>query len=84
MRSKNVDAENAPKKPIPHGVIHDYPVMKERALHVDIGRKYFTCQWIKERIREMSLLRLNTLQLHFSEMKVLLLPAKRGCCARLE
>ncbi|THF77755.1 beta-N-acetylhexosaminidase [Cohnella fermenti] len=55
------------QQPIPHGVIVDSPVIKERALHIDIGRKYFTCHWIKERIKEMSYLRLNTLQLHFSE-----------------
>ncbi|WP_086074471.1 beta-N-acetylhexosaminidase [Paenibacillus camerounensis] len=50
-----------------YGRIIDYPVMPERALHIDIGRKYYSAEWIKERIGEMSRLRLNTLQLHFSE-----------------
>lgn len=59
--------KSLPDKPLSFGVITDFPVMKERALHIDIGRKYFSCEWIKQRIREMSLLRLNTLQLHFSE-----------------
>ncbi len=54
-------------KSILYGIIVDFPVMKERALHIDIGRKYYSCKWIKEKIREMSYLRLNTLQLHFSE-----------------
>ncbi|MEK3837195.1 MULTISPECIES: beta-N-acetylhexosaminidase [unclassified Paenibacillus] len=49
------------------GTITDSPVMPERALHIDIGRKFYSEDWLLERIREMSRLRLNTLQLHFSE-----------------
>lgn len=52
---------------VPLGTITDYPVMPERALHIDIGRKFYSEDWLLERIREMSRLRLNTLQLHFSE-----------------
>lgn len=52
---------------MPYGRITDYPVVAERALHIDIGRKFYTAEWIMDRIREMSRLRLNTLQLHFSE-----------------
>ena len=50
-----------------YGRITDYPVMPERALHIDIGRKFYPAEWIMDRIKEMSRLRLNTLQLHFSE-----------------
>lgn len=50
-----------------YGAIEDEPVMGERALHLDIGRKFYPQEWILERIREMSKLKLNTLQLHFSE-----------------
>ncbi|OMF86664.1 glycoside hydrolase family 20 protein [Paenibacillus sp. FSL R7-0337] len=52
---------------VPYGRVTDYPVMPERALHIDIGRKFYSEDWLLERIREMSRLRLNTLQLHFSE-----------------
>lgn len=52
---------------VPCGTITDYPVIRERALHIDIGRKFYSQDWLLERIREMSRLRLNTLQLHFSE-----------------
>lgn len=52
---------------VPYGTITDYPVMQERALHIDIGRKFYSEDWLLTRIREMSRLRLNTLQLHFSE-----------------
>ncbi len=52
---------------LPHGKIIDYPQVEERALHIDIGRKYFTVEWLKHIIKQMSISRLNTLQLHFSE-----------------
>ncbi len=55
------------KGSMPYGKIFDYPEVNERALHLDMGRKYFEPEWIKARIRDMSRARLNTLQLHFSE-----------------
>ncbi len=51
------------------GIIEDYPDVEERRIHLDMGRKYFTKEWIMQRIREMSYMKLNTLQLHFSENK---------------
>lgn len=50
-----------------YGAIEDEPILGERALHLDIGRKFYPQEWILERIREMAELKLNTLQLHFSE-----------------
>ena len=55
------------KKAMPYGEIIDYPETDERALHLDMGRKYFTPGWIKKLIKELSFSRLNALQLHFSE-----------------
>ncbi|RVU20923.1 hypothetical protein EOT10_26685 [Streptomyces antnestii] len=52
---------------MPVGRIVDWPTLSERSLMLDIGRKYFTPDWIKALIREMSFLKLNTLQLHISE-----------------
>ncbi|MUG21455.1 family 20 glycosylhydrolase [Paenibacillus macerans] len=52
---------------LPCGKAVDYPAVQERALHVDMGRKFFTAEWIVARIKEMSWLKLNALQLHFSE-----------------
>ncbi|WP_438433302.1 beta-N-acetylhexosaminidase [Gorillibacterium sp. sgz500922] len=65
------------KKPLPYGIIRDYPVMKERALHIDMGRKYYSPAWMKQRIRELSRLRINTLQLHFSENEGFRLASER-------
>lgn len=52
---------------LPVGRITDWPTLTERALMLDIGRKYFTPDWIKALIREMSFLKMNALQLHLSE-----------------
>lgn len=43
------------------------PAVDERAVFIDIARKYYSKRWIIERIKDMSWLKLNTLQLHFSE-----------------
>ncbi|SET91524.1 glycoside hydrolase family 20 protein [Paenibacillus sp. NFR01] len=56
-----------PDGSLPYCRLHDEPLVPERGVHIDIGRKYYTPEWIKARIKEMSRLRLNKLQLHFSE-----------------
>ncbi len=50
-----------------YGTIIDYPDMPERRLHVDCARKYISKDWFIRQIREMSYLKMNTLQMHFSE-----------------
>ena len=55
----------------------DAPDVNERVLMLDIGRKYYTPDWIKRMIREMSWARMNTLVLHFSEEMGLGLESKR-------
>lgn len=52
---------------LPYGTITDYPDVAERRLHVDCGRKYFTKDWFIRQIREMSYMKMNTLEMHFSE-----------------
>lgn len=47
--------------------VSDVPHVAERAVSLDNGRKYFSVDWIKEFIREMSWANMNTLALHFSE-----------------
>ncbi|MGM9652557.1 MAG: family 20 glycosylhydrolase [Eubacteriales bacterium] len=48
------------------GVVNspDYP---ERAFFLDCGRKYYSPEWIKNMIREMSWSNMNAIYLHFSE-----------------
>lgn len=47
--------------------IEDTPDVAERSISLDNGRKYYTVDWIKELIREMSWSGMNTLVMHFSE-----------------
>ncbi len=43
------------------------PEVAERSVSLDCGRKYYTVDWIKQLIREMSWSNMNALVLHFSE-----------------
>ncbi|MDD5969836.1 MAG: family 20 glycosylhydrolase [Anaerostipes sp.] len=45
----------------------DAPDCPERAFFLDCGRKYYSPEWIKDMIREMSWSNMNTIYLHFSE-----------------
>lgn len=50
-----------------YGRIIDYPNTKVRGLHLDMGRKFYTKEWILALIRELARNRMNELCLHFSE-----------------
>lgn len=45
----------------------DQPDVAERGVSLDNGRKYYSVDWLKTFIREMSWSNMNTLVLHFSE-----------------
>jgi hexosaminidase len=45
----------------------DWPRYAERGLMVDNGRKYFTPDWLKQHVKALAWLKLNTLHLHFSD-----------------
>lgn len=50
-----------------HGRLADWPGANERGLHLDAARKYYTKNWIMERVKDLSRNRMNVLWLHFSE-----------------
>ena len=50
-----------------YGEIMDYPNVAERRVHVDCARKYISKDWFIRQIREMSYMKMNALQIHFSE-----------------
>jgi hexosaminidase len=52
---------------MPRGQARDWPKEQERGILLDAGRKFYSPDFIVRTIREMSYLRLNTLQLHFSD-----------------
>ncbi|MBE6614732.1 MAG: hypothetical protein E7631_05425 [Ruminococcaceae bacterium] len=45
----------------------DTPDTKERTVHLDLARKYYTVDWVKNFIRQMSWMGYNALELHLSE-----------------
>ncbi len=49
------------------GVIIDAPRYAERSVLIDVGRKYFSPQWIKNLLKEMAWNQLNTLHLHLTD-----------------
>ncbi|MEV6217433.1 glycoside hydrolase family 20 protein [Nocardia sp. NPDC051833] len=52
---------------LPRGTVTDWPDYAERGLMLDLGRKYLSVDWIKQRIREMAYYRMNLLHLHLSD-----------------
>lgn len=57
--------------------VHSAPDTAERALFLDIARKYYTPSWIKKLIKELESARMNTLVFHFSEEMGLGLESKK-------
>ncbi|NLN05855.1 MAG: family 20 glycosylhydrolase, partial [Clostridiaceae bacterium] len=45
----------------------DYPAYKERSSMIDVARKYFSVEYIKNHIRELSYLKYNYLYLHLTD-----------------
>ncbi|WP_129841951.1 glycoside hydrolase family 20 protein [Streptomyces sp. RFCAC02] len=52
---------------LPEGTAWDRPDRPQRGLLLDTARKPFSADWIKARLTEMADLKLNQLQLHFSD-----------------
>ncbi len=52
---------------LPQGTVSDRPDRPQRGLMLDIARKHFPADWIEDRLHEMADLKLNQLQLHFSD-----------------
>lgn len=51
----------------PEGVVKDEPAKPRRGFMLDIARKHYDADWIKDRIRELGDLKFNELGLHFSD-----------------
>ncbi len=64
--------------------ITDAPETKERAFFLDCGRKYYSPEWIKDLIEEISWAGMNALYLHFSEEMGLRLEVKSEKLSWLE
>ncbi|MFJ7075951.1 glycoside hydrolase family 20 protein [Streptomyces sp. NPDC098781] len=51
----------------PEGVVRDEPAKPVRGFMLDMARKFFTADWIEDRVRELGDLKYNQLGLHFSD-----------------
>lgn len=52
---------------VPQGIARDYPSYRRRGIMLDVGRRYYTVQYLEDTIRRLAWHKLNTFQLHFSE-----------------
>jgi hypothetical protein len=52
---------------LPRGQARDWPQFRERGHLLDVGRKYWTPDYILQTIRQLAYLHLNTLHLHFTD-----------------
>ncbi|MBJ3809278.1 family 20 glycosylhydrolase [Streptomyces flavofungini] len=55
---------------LPVGTIVDYPNYAVRGFMLDVGRRYFTPEFIKSYLHWMGWLKLNTLQLHLNDNEI--------------
>lgn len=52
---------------IPKGIIEDFPAYEKRMLLIDVARKFFTVEELKDFIKIMAWVKLNELHLHLSD-----------------
>ncbi|WP_406085228.1 family 20 glycosylhydrolase [Micromonospora zamorensis] len=52
---------------VPAGTTSDAPTKSERGMMVDVGRKYFTVDWLRRHVKELAYLKMNRLHLHLSD-----------------
>ncbi len=55
------------KKTLPKGTIVDYPLYQKRMLLLDVARKFFTIDELKDFVRIMAWVKMNELHLHLSD-----------------
>ena len=49
------------------GTARDWPTYRERGILMDIGRKYFTMNWVKEKFKDLAYFKMNVAYLHLSD-----------------
>jgi hexosaminidase len=55
------------KNTIPHGIARDYPEFKVRGFVLDVGRKFFSLQFLRDYVKFMSYYKLNDFQIHLND-----------------
>ncbi|WP_461297273.1 beta-N-acetylhexosaminidase [Streptomyces harbinensis] len=52
---------------LPEGSVQDAPDREQRGLMLDTARKFYSAEWIEDRLHELADLKLNEFHLHFSD-----------------
>ncbi|MEC3908873.1 glycoside hydrolase family 20 protein [Tamlana sp. 2201CG12-4] len=60
-------SQNQYKNYFPKGIIKDYPIYQKRMLLLDVARKFFSVDEIKDFIRILAWVKMNELHLHLSD-----------------
>ena len=60
-------AQDENKSKLPKGNIRDFPKIQNRQFMIDLGRKYFSMDYLKTSIRNMAWYKLNAFHLHFTD-----------------
>lgn len=55
------------KNSIPKGLARDYPEFKVRGFVLDVGRKFFSLQFLRDYVKFMSYYKLNDFQIHLND-----------------
>lgn len=55
------------KDSIPKGDIRDYPMYEERAFMIDVSRKYFTMDFLRDYVKLMSWFKMNDFHIHWTD-----------------
>jgi hexosaminidase len=52
---------------LPNGHAVDYPLVQNRGIMIDAGRRFYEVEFVEELIRNLAWLKMNTLHMHFTE-----------------
>lgn len=66
---------------IPKGITRDYPLYKVRGFILDVGRKTFTLDYLKQLVKQMSWYKMNDFQVHLNDN---LIPLEKYSSAGLD
>lgn len=58
---------NNGEKKFPKGTIKDYPIYSHRGFMLDVGRKFFTIEYLKDYVKILSYYKINEFQIHLND-----------------
>lgn len=52
---------------IPKGIARDYPKYEDRGFMIDVGRKFYTIEFLRDYVKQMSFYKMNRFQIHLND-----------------